>query len=222
MTPRNLIFFGGMFILGNSLSFSLQAANQESVKKLETLLPRESAEQSKSLDLSGVDMRSFNLCASNKDEKINFKNANLEGANFAGKEICNMNFEGANLKNASFERARKICNVNFEGANLKNASFERASITSCNFHHVKGPANFTGAFIKYSGFNNATLENSSFDSAVLESTGFDYANLKNTIFNKASLVAVNFYAADLTGYSREEARMDRTNFERSKGTTWFD
>jgi len=196
MSFTHLVFLIAIF----SPSF-LYAEDSASLKKLETLLPRRSTEESKTLDLSGVDMRTYNLCTSDKNQKINLNNANFEGANFSG---------------------LKICNVNFEGANLKNANFEGASIISCNFQHTTGPVNFTRASIRYSGFNYANLANSQFTSANLESTGFDYADLRNTNFDQSLLIAVNFYSVDLTGYSCSGAQMERTNFAKSRGTSIFD
>lgn len=178
----------------------LWAATQESIKKLETLLPRPEAKSS-ALDLSGTDMRAYDLSAPKKGKSIDFTRANLKGANFSG---------------------MKICNVDFEGANLEQANFEGATITSSNFRYVTGPANFSRASIKYTGFNHSKLGGSLFTHATLESTGFDSADLRNTNFDHSTLIAVNFYKANLTGYSHDGAQMERTNFERSIGTSWFD
>lgn len=202
MKTKTLIYFAMTTCLTLSFPYPLSAANQESLKKLEALVPRKSEEALKgALELSGTDMRSYNLCSSKKGEKVDFTKANLKGANFSGMEICN---------------------VDFEGANLEQANFEGAHITKCNFRHVTGPANFTGTSIKYTGFNHAKLGQSLFIHALIESTSFDFADLKNTSFNQSTLIAVNFYSADLTGYSHDATRMERTNFERSIGTSWFD
>ena len=201
MKLKSLICFVVMSIVSHSSSSLLHAASQESIKKLEALLPRKSVAESSALDLSGVDMRAYDLCAPKKGESIDFGKANLKGANFAGMEICN---------------------VDFEGANLEQANFEGATITKCNFRHVTGPANFTRASIKNTGFNHSKLGASLFTHATLESTGFDSSDLRNINFNHATLFQVNFYKADLTGYSHDGTRMDRTSFERSIGAGWLD
>ncbi len=201
MKLKFLICFVIISFFSHSSPFHLQAASQESIKKLEALLSHKSAAESRALDLSGVDMRTYDLCAPKKGESINFRKANLKGANFAGMEICN---------------------VDFGGANLEKANFEGATITKCNFRHVTGPANFTRASIKYTGFNQSKLGASLFTHATLESTGFDSSDLRKANFDHSNLTAVNFYKADLTDYSHEGASMDRTSFEKSIGTSWFD
>lgn len=201
MKLKSLMFFVAVSFLYHTSPFYLHAATQESIKKLESLLPRKPLNESSALDLSGVDMRPYDLCAPKKGEKVDFRKANLKGANFAGMEICN---------------------VDFEGANLEKANFEGATITGCNFRYVTGPANFTRASIKYTGFNHSKLGASLFTHATLESTGFDSSDLKKINFNHATLFQVNFYKADLTGYSHDGTKMERTSFERSLGTSWLD
>lgn len=135
------VFFTAIAFFVTFTHFPVRAATQESIQKLETLLPRKSVTESSALDLSGVDMRTYDLCAPKKGEKIDFRKANLKGANFSGIEIRS---------------------VDFEGANLEKANFEGATITGCNFRHVTGPANFTRASIKYTGFNHSKLGGSLF------------------------------------------------------------
>lgn len=200
MKLKSLICFVIISFLSHSTPSLLHAATHESIKNLEALLPHKSETQSTALDLSGADMRTYDLCAPKKGQSINFRKANLKGANFAGMEICN---------------------VDFEGANLEKANFEGATITKCNFRHVTGPANFTRASIKYTGFNQSKLGASLFTHGTLESTGFDSSDLRNANFDHSNLTAVNFYKADLTDYSHEGASMDRTNFEKSIGTSWL-
>lgn len=200
MKMRHFIYFltGTLLILSSTLS--LKAADEQSLKQLESLLPSQPNEQPKALDLSGVDMRTRNLCGT-KDKKIDFRKANFRGANFSGMELCYVDFEGANLEQASFE-----------GANIKK----------CNFRYVQGPANFSRATLKFCGFNNSKLLESKFTDAILESVGFDFADLRNANFDRASLIAVNFYSADLTGYSHVGAVMDRTSFEKAIGVSLLD
>jgi uncharacterized protein YjbI with pentapeptide repeats len=180
----------------------LYAADEESLKKLQELLPKKTDKaEDRALNLSGVDMRSYDLCSSDKHSKLDFRGANLKDANFSG---------------------MKICNVDFEGADLEGANFEKTTIKSCNFRNTSGPANFTRASIKWSGFNDSVLGKSVFKDAKLESVGFDFADLTGANFDGSTLFQVNFYSANLTGYSHNGAHMDRTNFERSKGTSWFE
>jgi len=202
MKLKYTVFLLAMGFVSHMSPSALYAADAESLKKLESTLSKKSNESSKSLDLSGVDMRSYDLCSSKGSAKIDFRNANLKGTNFSG---------------------MKICNVNFEGANLEKANFEKTHISSCSFRDIQAAGiKFTGASIRWTGFNHSKLEGGQFDRVTFESVGFDHANIKHSNFDGSTLFQVNFYYADLTGYSHEGARMDRTNFERSKGTSWFD
>lgn len=176
------------------------AADEASLKKLNEIAAQKNANTTKALDLSGTDMRAYDLSGA-KDAKIDFRKANLKGANFSGMDISH---------------------VDFGGANLEQANFEGATIAKCNFRYAKGAVNFTRTTIKHTGFNHGRFAGSAFTSATLDSVSFDFADLKNTHFDHASLIAVNFYSADLTGYTHEGMQTERSSFRRATGTGWFD
>ena len=103
MTSQNIFLIA---LVSFSMLTPLNAASQESLKKLERLVPKSAETKSEVLDLSNADMRSYNLCAPHKHKKIDLTKANLKGANFSGMKISHVNFEGANIEGANFTNAQ--------------------------------------------------------------------------------------------------------------------
>lgn len=153
------------------------AAKSADVKKLEALTKKK--DTAKPLDLSGADMRGYDLTKPECTEM--FKGANMRGTNFACKEIRGIRFE----------------NVNLESANFENADLSKASFRNCNL----SKANFKGAKVMFGGFRNTNLSGANFTGAKFESVGFDKLKMTGVIFDGADFFRVSLVDVDHEGAS---------------------
>lgn len=107
--------------------------------------------------MAGANMESAQL------EGANFSGRNLKGALMINANLHNANFSGSNLADANLENAN-ASGANFSGANLKDAiligtDFTNANLTGANLKNaVLEGANLTGAKIAGANFKDAMLQ----------------------------------------------------------------
>lgn len=138
------------------------------------------------------------------EHPINFRFANLKGANLSHASLSYSNFEkaklwGANLSYAELEKAQfahadlwraeldkaDIKRANFEGANLKSASLQNSDLWSS----ILTNANLTGV----------NLCGANISDAILEDADLGHARLECTILSHSDLSRVNLRGASLRG-----------------------
>ncbi len=107
-----------------------------------------------------------------------FRDADLENANFNGAGLDGVDFSGADLKEARFNNAEMRATI-FTSANLRRAKMRDA--------HLQG-AVFDGADISDADFSESDLSGASFQDADVEDADFSKANLTNASFRSSENV----------------------------------
>ncbi|MEP7291145.1 MAG: pentapeptide repeat-containing protein [Chloroflexota bacterium] len=119
--------------------------------------------QNVDVDVQGPDSMAGANLENAQLENANFSGRNLKGAHMANANLQNANFSGANLADANLENA-DAGDTNFSGANLKNAvlinvNFANANLTGANFKNaVLEGADLTGAKIGGANFKDAAMQ----------------------------------------------------------------
>jgi uncharacterized protein YjbI with pentapeptide repeats len=186
---KKILYVIGVILLAGEVL----ASDPDSVKKVERLLVQKENKIEQTLNLAGYDMRKFgSLNGKTLKEKLDFKNANLSGANFSGMNISNLHFENTNLEGANFSDA-SFENVKFKTANLTKANFSNAKLESTGFKNCKmNDVNFNGMDGIYGGFESSDLIGSVFEFVKLESWSFHRSILDNVLLKDSDLYRVSF------------------------------
>lgn len=183
------------------LVINANASDPEAVKQLEDVFSKK-AQQNNTLDLSGYDMRTFrSLSSSDIKGKLNFKNANLKGADFSGMNIRGIYFDRSNLENANFSGS-KLFSTSFVNAKLNGANFKGAEFSSVTFRH-------------------SSAKNNNFDDLVAENTNFDSTNLSGSSFSNVQLDSSNFHRSTLNDVTLKDSSLYQVGFSNLKGKKNF-
>jgi uncharacterized protein YjbI with pentapeptide repeats len=181
-----------IFLITAFSGVSVYAAKPADVKKLNQFLKKDTSTEP--LDLSGADMRDYDLNAPGKSKEL--RGANMKGANFSCQKIRGMKFE----------------NVDLEGANFENADLSGVSFRDCNL----SKANFKGVSILFGGFRNTDLSGANFTEGRFESVGFDKLKMVNAIFDDA-----DFFRVSLVDVDREGASFKNIKTRDCSGFFWI-
>lgn len=179
---------------------------------------RAGVEDTKLMNLSGLDLRKVNFyylknfLQSNlkqvdmsgvKNQDAVFRAASLDAALFIEADLDNSKFIRAKLPEADFSYAM-LNNTDFRSARGLKAKFEYAQITRSQFRK---------ASFKESNFNRANLAHSDLMYSNFQGSSFIGANLEATSFRKADLSSVDFSNANLRYADFTEAKLDGANLD---------
>lgn len=183
--------------------------------------------------------------------RINFNGASMKNINFSYSNIVACNFEGASCQNASFKNIIQDLDSLNKEQNSKYKALREIDLgqkESLKFGHTTlTSADFSGAELNETLFQNtigqnciftkargehAIFENSIFNSSVFNSTRFDRSKLKNTVMRNAvcsdsqfincTFENVDFSNSLFTGLNNwcfSGGIMDNVNFSNTKGLT---
>ena len=138
-----------------------------------------------------------------------FNGANLSGANIADTNLTDAFFTETNLSEAQFHQVN-FTRTRLQSTNLRRASLERAELTNTNFHDTDlGDANLGRADLSRAIFQQSNLNNAWLEGAILVGAGFldvdltgaqlKDANLSDAHFLDSNLLAANLSNANLSG-----------------------
>lgn len=120
--------------------------------------------------------------------RLDFRDANLEGADLQGGWIIGSDFSRTNLRNADLG-----------GAHGAETIFHEADLTS---------ANLAKATLQRADFLNARLTNSSLVRAEAPHASFVHADLRGVKFTAGDFMAADFSGADMSASDLESAHLD--------------
>jgi uncharacterized protein YjbI with pentapeptide repeats len=157
--------------------------------------------------------------------EVNFREANLAGANLSRTVLDDGDFTSAylasiNLYQTSLVRANFMCADLIE-ANLDGSSLISADLTNCNLRGASlVRANLQEAILTGANLENAILDESSLVKANLTNCNLRGAslvgaNLQDTILSRAKLEEANLTDANLNGCSYSDVRDYNLNVESS-------
>ncbi|MCP4138533.1 MAG: hypothetical protein GY754_46675 [bacterium] len=177
-------------------------------------------------NLSGLDLRGFELIG-----------ANLDGANLMGVNLTEVDLAGANFSRVDFTGA-KLSMVDLTGAELIQANFSRANLNSANLSGAKlnmailsgarlrktklidadlTGADLTGADLIVATLICATLLGADLTGANLKGTNFSGASLCKANLEEANLAEAILIKADLRGAILKDANLLDTFWEETRG-----
>jgi len=179
-------------------------------------------------DWSKVDLKGwklFDLDLSNKENRADFSEAQLEGANFSIAQLEGANFSFAHLEGAVFRGAHLegaiLWEAHLKGANLLKAHLEEALLHGA---HLEG-ANLYRAHLERADLSDANLEGANLNEVHLEGVILIGANLKGAnlweahlegaVFRGAHLEEANLYRAHLEGADFSNAKLINANLSYS-------
>ena len=105
-----------------------------------------------------------------------FRNTDLTGVDFSGRDLSYVNFKDTTLKGVNFENAL-LFGASFNRANLEDANFSNSTISGALFWNANlKNANMSNSIIKDSDFNKANLENVNLLNAEIDDSKFNCRN----------------------------------------------
>jgi uncharacterized protein YjbI with pentapeptide repeats len=146
-------------------------------------------------------------------EEVDYSGQDLSAKDFSARHLRNVNFAGAKLRGANFANScfsggAKFAEADAEGAKYVNAAFW-ADFTRANLRH----ANFNGASLGQSFFDQADLRDSSLAHTTSPTTVFFRdADLRGADFSFSKLLG-HFARADLRGANFRNADLTMANFD---------
>lgn len=137
-----------------------------------------------------------------------YKNRDIQGQIFDGKDLSNLDFTYTQINSASFKKAI-LDNSDFTKTQNTaygippNVDFEESSLINVKFIEAYlENSNFTRAKLKDADFTKANLRNANFTEAILTGVNFtDAKNLALANFMKANLTGANFKGAVNIGFN---------------------
>ncbi len=152
-----------------------------------------------------IDFDSSSKSASGSED-VNLEGANLEDANYSGRDLRGANLDHANVRGANFS-GTNLRDANLEGADAEGANFSGVNLRGANLAHANfGGANLTGANLRDGNLEDGNFTNARLDGANLRDSNLERANLTGARLDGANLRDANLEHADLTG-----ARLDGAN-----------
>ncbi|MCC2646417.1 MAG: spkB [Rickettsiaceae bacterium] len=148
------------------------------------------------------------------------KNSGKEGESYIGEQInlSDLDFSQANLKDACFA-GTNLNNCKFNNANLSRASFEGAEIGNAEFTNVKAKdTNFfycdlRSAKISSSDFERAFMRGSDASECKIDNTNFNFSNIRHGKWDQVDIEKSQFEYAELEGVSLIGARLKQVNMQ---------
>jgi uncharacterized protein YjbI with pentapeptide repeats len=146
-----------------------------------------------------------------KKNVMDLHEADLRGANLAGKNLNQASLFDAHLEYADLTHAR-LENINLWRAHLENANLWGAHLENANLFgaHLEN-ANLWGARLENASLKNAHLQNASLWETHLESADLFSAHLEDANLRQAFLENANLWGAHLKNANLEEARLENAN-----------
>jgi uncharacterized protein YjbI with pentapeptide repeats len=144
--------------------------------------------------------------AGGQGERLWLEDADLRGADLAGRPLDEAHLAGAQLDGANLANA-SVAGANLASASLDSANFDQASLAKANLDFVRAvSARFAGAVLSRATFVEADLRGVLFDGAILVKTDLDQADLRgcafrHVVFDRTSLTGAHLGLVDATGAS---------------------
>lgn len=130
-------------------------------------------------------------------KRVDFRNANLRGADLSELDLSGLDFEGAQLERANLNysdmRGANLSRGNFQHAALWGTDLQKARIERADLRHAElwrtnlKDANLPNTDLRHAHLKDAILENTYFRSANLEGADLSFTRLRGTIFMGANL-----------------------------------
>lgn len=140
------------------------------------------------------------------EEKINFREANLERRNLSGVNLSGADLHGANLRRADLERA------DLRGADLRRADLFQANLRKADLREAKlREAKVRQAHLEEADLRKAILLRTNLSEAHLEDTNLRAANLRQANLSEAHLERAKLEGAILHAASLVETNLEQAN-----------
>jgi len=146
---------------------------------------------------------------------LNFANRNLTEADFTGSSLVGANLAGANLDRASLYCA-DLRDANLQSARMTRADLRGASFAGAGLAHAQlDNADMRTAMMMYVQWGGVSVVGSEHEKGKSGPKGVDFSNcsLKNVSFGSAKLDDANFTGALLQGANFKGAKLGNATFK---------
>lgn len=140
-----------------------------------------------------------------------FRNIDLQGANFYRSWLDYATFENSNLLGASFKWTRLI-GVDFTGAEIRGANFSDITSNSLTEDLIYSTRSYQEGDLRNIDFSYNGFYKWDFSSQNLSGSNFYDSSLRETNLKGAVLTSCQFERADLAGANFSDATIDRSAF----------
>lgn len=141
-----------------------------------------------------------------KEEALEFSEADLVSADLVDRDLSGADFFSANLTQANL----KMCDLN--GAEFGSAKLPKASLYKCD---LRGTI-FQESDLSGADLSQSDCENADFRGADLTGANFEGANLRNARFLSANLTNASFRAAVLDGIDCRHSTFENVDLTLSR------
>ena len=163
------------------------------------------------LDFRGANLSGAQILNADLSKTI-FQNSNLFNVNFANTDLTGANFSNANLSMAQFYEV-DFTGIHLLSANLSGAMLQDAEMVRLSLHNVNlSDANLGRANLSKSNLQGSNVASAWLDGADLTGVNFLKADLSKARLDRADLTGAKFLDADLTDANISESNLSGVRF----------
>ncbi len=161
-------------------------------------------------DLSGASFKAANFSGANLG-KVSFRDAKLNGANFAGADLRETDLSNADISGANLVRA-DISGAILEGAILIQSRLNCANLNECDMREAHlSWADLSGVALSMANVGDADLHDTKLDEADLIGADLHDADLHEADLHEADLRDANLHHANLHEADLSEADLSEAD-----------